>query len=197
MRACAPAARAELGLRDEDLVALFVGSEWRGKGLDIAIDALETCREWRLVVVGDGDAGRARRRAKRSAQRISWCWSASPRSRNGTTPQPMRSSCRARMSHSRSWPSRPLPPGFPSWRRPVGAITELVEAGGGINIEPDAADLAAALARLAADPSARSTMGDRGRQLAAEHGWDRIVDSYLALYSPVERSEATLVEVGS
>src|SRR6185436_1989049 len=56
--------RDELGLREQDFVALFVGSEWRGKGLDIAIDALAMTPECHLLVVGDGDAIEARRRAE-------------------------------------------------------------------------------------------------------------------------------------
>ena len=40
-------------------------------------------------------------------------------------------------------------------------------------------------------------MSAEGRRVACEHGWGRIVDSYLVLYQPVASSQAELVEVGS
>jgi glycosyltransferase involved in cell wall biosynthesis len=51
--------RANLGL-GERLVAIFVGSEWEGKGLRYAIDALRSNSGWTLLVVGRGDQQRYR-----------------------------------------------------------------------------------------------------------------------------------------
>jgi glycosyltransferase involved in cell wall biosynthesis len=50
---------------DEPNVALFVGSEWEGKGLLPAIEAIARLRSWRLVVVGDGDVPRFQAHAER------------------------------------------------------------------------------------------------------------------------------------
>jgi len=50
--------RAELGISDRGLVALFVGSEWERKGLALAVEAVVAAPEWELVVVGSGDRSR-------------------------------------------------------------------------------------------------------------------------------------------
>ena len=49
--------RRDLGLEDEDIVALFVGNSWQRKGLQLAIDALRSIPnpKLKLLVVGAGD----------------------------------------------------------------------------------------------------------------------------------------------
>ena len=48
--------RREVGVADDASLALFVGSEWRRKGLLVAVEALTEAPSWHLVVVGRGDA---------------------------------------------------------------------------------------------------------------------------------------------
>ena len=55
--------RNGLALDDGALVAVFVGSEWEGKGLQHAIDAVAPHQAWHLVVVGRGDRARYSARA--------------------------------------------------------------------------------------------------------------------------------------
>jgi glycosyltransferase involved in cell wall biosynthesis len=50
----ASALRSQLGIEDDRLVAAFVGSEWKRKGLRPAIEALALAPEWDLVVAGGG-----------------------------------------------------------------------------------------------------------------------------------------------
>ncbi|HEY2216883.1 MAG TPA: glycosyltransferase, partial [Solirubrobacteraceae bacterium] len=59
----ANALRAQLGIADGRLVAIFVGSEWQRKGLEPAIRALAQASEWDLLVVGAGDRERYERLA--------------------------------------------------------------------------------------------------------------------------------------
>ena len=132
--------RDELGLGDEEFVALFVGSEWRGKGLDIAIDALGKCPACHLVVVGDGDAVGARRRAESVgvADRLRLV---------GETDQPERYYAAAdafvlpsayesfSMAAYEAAASR-----LPVVATAVGAIPELVAGGGGILVNRTAED---------------------------------------------------------
>ena len=54
----ARAMRATLGIRDQRLVAAFVGSEWERKGLEPLIRALALAPGWDLLVAGDGDRRR-------------------------------------------------------------------------------------------------------------------------------------------
>jgi glycosyltransferase involved in cell wall biosynthesis len=51
----ARAMRSRLKVRDEALVAVFVGSEWERKGLGTVLQALGLAPEWELVVAGGGD----------------------------------------------------------------------------------------------------------------------------------------------
>lgn len=53
-----------LGAPDGRLVAVFVSSEWEGKGLRLAIEAIARSPRWRLVVVGRGDVERAQALAR-------------------------------------------------------------------------------------------------------------------------------------
>lgn len=48
-------ARAHLRLERDDLAAIFVGGDWRRKGLEHAIRAVAAAPEWQLLVVGRGD----------------------------------------------------------------------------------------------------------------------------------------------
>jgi UDP-glucose:(heptosyl)LPS alpha-1,3-glucosyltransferase len=54
----ARATRTALGIADERMVAVLVGSEWERKGLEPLIRALALAREWDLVVAGGGDRER-------------------------------------------------------------------------------------------------------------------------------------------
>src|SRR5207237_184593 len=55
----ARALRAELNIAQGCLVALFVGSEWEGKGLAPLISALASAPGWELLVVGSGPIAQA------------------------------------------------------------------------------------------------------------------------------------------
>ena len=59
-----PRLRAGWDLRNEELVALFVGGEWERKGLRFAIEAVAKAPGWHLAVVGAGDEERYRRLAE-------------------------------------------------------------------------------------------------------------------------------------
>ncbi len=62
-----PAARAELGLAQDETLFLFAGSGFARKGLDAAIDALARCGEPRFRLAAAGRDRRARRYAARAA----------------------------------------------------------------------------------------------------------------------------------
>ena len=145
--------RDELGLREGIFIALFVGSEWRGKGLDIAIDALAICTTCHLVVVGDGDATEARRRAVALGvdDRLKLVGETSEPERYYAAadafvlPSAYESFSIAAFEAAAS--------GLPVVATAVGAIPALIEAGGGIQIDAEPDDLAAALERLERNPS--------------------------------------------
>ena len=182
--------RDELGLSNRDFMALFVGSEWRGKGLDVAIDALGSCAACHLVVVGEGDADEALRRAESLGvtERLRLV---------GETDQPERYYAAADVfvlpSAYESFSIAAFEAaasGLPVVATAVGAIPDLVAGGGGILVERRAEGVAAALRKLAADASTRSSMGIEGRRIAVEFGWDAVVDAYYSLYAPTANPSA-------
>ena len=130
-----------------------------------------TCAACHLVVVGDGDAVEARRRAEAIgvADRLALV---------GETDQPERYYAAADVfvlpSAYESFSIaayEAAASGLPVVATAVGAIPELVQAGGGIQIEPNSADLATALERLAADPFRE--IGD-GRRRSPDRGGVRL-----------------------
>ena len=189
--------RDELGLSERDFTALFVGSEWRSKGLDVAIEALGSCAACHLVVVGEGDAREALRHAASLgvAERVRLA---------GETDRPELYYAAADVfvlpSTYESFSLAAFEAaasGVPVVATAVGAIPDLVARGGGILIQPEAAALASALERLAGNALERSTMGAEGRRTATELDWVRIVDAYVALYHAVGRSPYPLTATAS
>jgi glycosyltransferase involved in cell wall biosynthesis len=56
--------RAECGLTPDDLVAVFVGGDWKRKGLTHAIEAMARADGWKLLVVGPGHCAPYAHRAR-------------------------------------------------------------------------------------------------------------------------------------
>ena len=74
---------------------------------------------------------------------------------------------------------------------------ELAAAGAGIAVpEGDVSAVADALRRLATDPGARSSMGERARRLAADHTWERVAVPLLEYCrSPYRNREAGALDL--
>jgi glycosyltransferase involved in cell wall biosynthesis len=73
--------------------------------------------------------------------------------------------------------------------QPRAALPELVD-GENIVLAPpgDAADLAAAVRRLAADAALRQRIGAGARALAEQFGWSRIAADTLGLYRKITKT---------
>jgi UDP-glucose:(heptosyl)LPS alpha-1,3-glucosyltransferase len=56
--------RAQHGLAADDLVAVFVGGDWKRKRLALAIDAIAQTDRWKLLVVGSGHRPAYEQRAR-------------------------------------------------------------------------------------------------------------------------------------
>ena len=76
----------------------------------------------------------------------------------------------------------------------VGAIAEIVNGGGGVIVERDAASVAAALERLEQDPEAAAAMGAHAREAARRFSWEAAVEKYLDVYSRSREVESAAVE---
>jgi UDP-glucose:(heptosyl)LPS alpha-1,3-glucosyltransferase len=179
----ARATRAALGLGEQQLVALFVGSEWKRKGLEPANRALAAAPDWSLVVAGGGDEAsyRALADALGAGLRVRFL---------GDTAdvQPL-----YQMSDAFVLPSsyetfslvtfEAAASGLPILATPVSGVRELLEdAHNGFVIEREPDLIAERLNRLAADPELRVRLGGAARQSVLAFSWERMADEHDALY---------------
>lgn len=186
------AARELLGARDDDeLVALFVGSEWEGKGLRIAVEAVAACPRWTLVVVGAGDRSRYARIARSLGVngRIRFL---EPRS----DIVPVYQGCDAfvlpsayetfsLVSHEAAACALPL------LVTRVSGVDELVlpEVNGWF-VERKAGDVARRLTALEHDRQLRTRMGAAAREAVLPLSWEAMGDGYARLYATLEEQRA-------
>jgi len=179
----ARAARTQLGLPSEGLVALFVGSEWRRKGLGLAVEALAQAPDWHLAVVGGGDrhayAGLAGELGVSSrvhffgvSERVADFYRAADAF---LLPTLYETFSLATYEAAAS--------GLPLVVTGVSGIRDLVEDGAnGFLIEPDAAEIADRLRALAADPDRRVAMGTAARAASLAFSWNLTIERHEALY---------------
>lgn len=174
--------RRELGVGEATPLALFVGSEWRGKGLEIAIGALAAAPSWRLVVVGRGDSQEAADTAERlgvGGRLHLVARSSSPERYYAAAdafvlPSAYESFSIAAFEAAAS--------GVPVLATRVGAIAEIVDGGGGVFIERSAESLSAALNELEAHPDGAKAMSLRARAAVERFSWTVAVARYADLY---------------
>ena len=174
--------RSAIGISDQDPLALFVGSEWRGKGLKIAIEALVHAHSWHLLVVGNGDANEAIHEATIlgvDARLHLLSETAEPERYYATADALVLPSAYESFSLAAF---EAAAAGLPIVATDVGAIGEIVYGGGGIFVERNAESLVDALRSLEADPEAAAVMGARAAAVASRFDWKQVVDEYVRLY---------------
>lgn len=172
--------RAELGIADDELVALFVGGDWQRKGLPIAIEAVAQAR-WTLLVVGAGHAGQHAGVIRRSGVKVHFV---------GVSDDPagFYSSADAFLLPS-SYEGFALvtveaaASGLPLLVTEATGAAGLAGAGGGRVLARDVGAFAAALRELSQDPEQRARMGGHARVAARALAWPDIVARYERVYA--------------
>lgn len=182
------ALRNELGLTSTTPIALFVGSEWRRKGLATVVSALTFAARWHLVVVGRGDARALMIAAEKLGvgNRIHLV---------GETTQPEHFYA---LADAFVLPSayetfslaafEAAAAALPVVATAVGAIDEILSAGGGLRVEPHARSVANALLELEHERLGARAMGLKGMTVAQRFGWDSVAEMYLQLYDELRCS---------
>jgi len=175
--------RARLGVAPDRLVALFVGSEWDGKGLAELLGALALAERWELAVAGRGDLDRFRALARslEVEDRVHWL---------GVTSdiKPVYELADAFVLPS-AYETFSLvtfeaaASGVPILATPVSGVRELIRDGeNGFLITRDPEAIADRLQRLAADRALRAELGDAARRAALEFTWEKMVSAHHELY---------------
>jgi UDP-glucose:(heptosyl)LPS alpha-1,3-glucosyltransferase len=173
--------RKEVGVAEDEPLALFVGGDWDRKGLSIVIEALAVAPQWRLVVVGSGDPAPVRALAAQS----------------GVVPRvvfvgPLTDTAPA-FSAADAFVLPTAYEGFPLvsieaaasglpliLTAAANADQVLVNGATGFVVERSASAVAAALHRLE-DREERSRMGRAAQERANLLSWPRIADRYDAV----------------
>jgi UDP-glucose:(heptosyl)LPS alpha-1,3-glucosyltransferase len=177
-----PLSRHELGVVDDgDLVALFAGGDWHRKGAAVAVRALQAAPRWRLVVAGHGDesgllkiaseVGVADRVELVGFRRDLGRWYAAADAFVLPT----------------AYEAGPLvayeaaAAGLPIVACRVSGISDLLDAGAGLEVSRDPADVARALGVLE-DVEVRRTLARTGRAAASQFTWRSAAERYAMLY---------------
>ncbi len=170
-----PRIRAELGLSDDDFVALFMGGLWFEKGLPQVIEALARCAEpVRLVVVGRGEREHfaAQAAGLAVAERITFV-------PHVDRPQDYfaMADCLVHPYHIEPFGLVVVEAaacGLPLLAARSGAALDLIDDGaGGLFVERDPGDIAARLDLLARDPEMLERMRREAHRRSLQFSWDR------------------------
>jgi UDP-glucose:(heptosyl)LPS alpha-1,3-glucosyltransferase len=183
-REAARAMRQALALGDERLVAVFVGSEWKRKGLAPAIEALAAAPEWDLVVAGDGDREHYQKLACELGvgDRVHWLGVV----RDVQVVYELADAFVLPSSYETFSlvTFEAAASGLAVLATPVSGVRELIDDGRNgflINQEPQV--IAERLRRLAGDPALRARLGQAARQSALQFSWQEMVAKHHQLYS--------------
>jgi glycosyltransferase involved in cell wall biosynthesis len=180
--------RAAEGVRENQTVAVFVGSDWDHKGLEIAVEALARARafaasEMILWVVGRGDDARFEAQANRLgvAEHVRFFGFRRDTERFYQAadvfvfPSAYETFSLVSFEAAAS--------GLPVVATRLNGVEELLgddEAGLVVERTPDA--FGSALAQLASDPGRRARMGQAARRRASTYTWERSTASVLEIY---------------
>jgi glycosyltransferase involved in cell wall biosynthesis len=170
-------------LSPDELVAVFVGGDWRRKGLAIAFEAVAQTG-WTLMVVGDGNIAQWDGIAHERGARVHFC---------GHLTEPERVLCAA---DAFLLPSRyegfalvtieAAAAGLPLLVTAATGAAALVERAGGHALPHDAAAFAAELRRLGTNVDLRTDIGMHARAAAEELAWPRIVRAYACAFASAD-----------
>jgi glycosyltransferase involved in cell wall biosynthesis len=183
------AIREEFGIPAEARLLLFASHEFRRKGLEHVIGAIEQLDAdvW-LLVVGSDNPAPYRKQLKAATDRVIFagarydmpaCYSAADAFVLPTAYETFSLVCMEAMASS-----------VPVFATPVGGIEDyLVDGVNGYQIAPDADDIGAKLKQAFDDPGLWERMRDGARATAQKYGWDSIGSQYLELMEQVQRAK--------
>jgi UDP-glucose:(heptosyl)LPS alpha-1,3-glucosyltransferase len=184
--------RERFGIPQGVPLLLFVGSQFRLKGLEFAIRALTTMetKAWLLVVGGDTAAP-----FKRLAEQL------------GVSDRVIFAGPRADLpqiypaADAFVFPTlyetfalvclEAMASGLPVLATPVGGIEDyLVDGVNGFHISRDEQDIGAKLDRLLNDPELQARFREQGLATVGSYAWPKIATQYLRLFDEVARQKA-------
>lgn len=170
--------RGELGLAESDYALLFVGSGFRRKGLDYAIQAVDRVPAAKLVVAGDGDA-RPHPRVKMLGRRkdVARLYAAADAFIFPTLYDPFPNATLEAMAT-----------GIPVIVSRVAGTSEIIDGDSIVVEEPWTIDELAKAVQTLEDPAVRKPMGEAARRKALSRPIAKVVDETLAVYATLGKA---------
>lgn len=177
------ALRAQLGISEDRLVALFIGGDWGHKGLRWVIESLAQAPAWDLLVAGHGHERPYRELAEASGVGAAVHWlgvvhdiqTAYGLADAFVLPSIYETFSLATFEAAAS--------GLPILATPVNGVRELIEDGqNGFLIDAEPRVIAERLSALAADPELRARLGRAARASALGFSWQEMVAKHHELY---------------
>jgi glycosyltransferase involved in cell wall biosynthesis len=180
--------RAQLELDGEDLVAVFVGGDWKRKRLALAIDAIAQTDRWKLLVVGHGHRPAYEQHARdlAVADRVRFAGPTDDvpaylaASDVFLLPTEYETFCLVAFEAAAV--------GLPVLVSRVSGPDVLVEPGHNGEFIDDDASRTARLLTAYADGQRRATHGEAARARARQFSWDQAIASYQALFEALATS---------
>jgi UDP-glucose:(heptosyl)LPS alpha-1,3-glucosyltransferase len=187
-RVQARAMRLALRIPEGRLVVVFVGSEWKRKGLGPAIEALALAPGWDLVVAGGGDREGYERLADSLGVAAAVRWL------GVTADVQLVYQLADAFVLPTSYETFSLvtfeaaASGLPILATAVSGVRELIRDGeNGFLISRDPRMIAEHLGQLAMDSALRRRLGENARRSALEFSWEEMVAKHHELYSMVNQ----------
>ncbi len=178
--------REQLGISEEDALALFVGGDWDRKGLAFAIDALALAPEWKLAVAGCGDPEPlvARSRMAGTESRLHFL--------GRVRDMPRLYAAGDAFVMPTTYEAFPLvsleaaASGLPLLVTRVNGVEDFLEDGlSGWFIKRDGTDIAKRLNELRSHPDLVRAMAVHARAAVRDYSWEAMASGYLALYEEI------------
>ena len=186
--------RSELGVPADTPLVLFVGSQFRLKGLEFAIRALPEMKTKALLLVVGGDTAAPFERLAQElgvSDRVIFAGARSdlpaiyPAADAFVLPTLYETFALVCLEAMAS--------GLPVLAAPVGGIEDyLLDGANGFHIRRDAKDIAIKLDRLLSDPGLHARIREQGIATAGNYSWEKIARQYLKLFDELvaERSRS-------
>lgn len=190
--------RRSLGIADDMPLVLFVGSQFRLKGLEFAIRALaEMKTRVRLLVVGHDSVAGFRNLAKELGVEERVHFAGARKDLPDIYPA----------ADAFVFPSlyetfalvclEAMASGLPVLASRVGGIEDYLRDGeNGLFIKRDAKDIAEKLDRVLIDEDLRARLRQEGLATAANYSWDKIAQQYLRLFDQLMLEREATVKTG-
>ena len=179
--------RKSFGISQDVPLVLFVGSQFRLKGLEFAIRALTEMNTEAVLLVVGGDATTQYKRLAEQlgvGHRVIFAGSRSdlpkiyPAADAFVLPTLYETFALVCLEAMAS--------GLPVLASPVGGIEDyLVDGENGLHISRDAGDIAVKLDRVLSNPTLHARLRENGLATAKKYSWEKIAKQYLTLFNVV------------